>query len=422
MKEYDFESSGNSNGSGNGISKARPLESRVDPFIHGFTPNHYTRDGEIHYGRELLELREKLWYLSFREIPVAANRFIYRLERDLRQKKTHLWKIMEHNSLLEKGDAALPYFYGVVKKLKQNEQRFLSAPRPKKLYYRDQGVRIVQDLYLQPELLSRRTRRILNEKIPEKLKTELQQLQSQYDYRKEEFLKVNLRLVLGYARQYLRTSHHHKFWDFVEEGAIGLLKAIDRFDSRKGYRFSTYADHWIKQSLGRTHQLRERTIYVPAHHHDGLRNFRRLKNRFWAQHGIAPSLETLQELSGKSRKVVEHLESIPEEPWSIDNTMDGEGSSTFEEVIADHTSVDPVTETVHRELGERLEEQLQTLKPKEADILRKRFGFNERGKTSTLEEIGQEYCQTRERMRQIEAQALQKLRHPSRREKLEPFR
>lgn len=422
MKEYDFELSGNSNGSGNGTSKAPSLESRVDPFLQGFTPYYYTRDGEVHYGRKLWELREELWYFPFRKKPREAFKYIFALERQLRRRESLILKFVDRREIPGKVPEAVNHFYAVFAKLQMAEQQRRQASGAEKLDYLEKEIKLLQELHLNPELLYQQINAFLQGDYSEKFKSGLRQLQSRYHYQKEEFLRLNMRLVKTHARRLLSSCQHHTLLDLVEEGAIGLMKAIDNYDYRRGTRFSTYASYWIRQSLTRSFQLREKTIYLPAQRHDEQRKIQRFKREYWTKHGKNPESDIIQRELKKSERSVSRIEKVPEEPISLFLQVGEDGMSSLGDFIADPHSKDFIQDLDRQELKKCLEEQLRGLRPQEEDILRRRFGLMGNGTEMTLQEVGDEYKLSRERIRQIEAEALRKLRHPSRCEKLEPFR
>jgi RNA polymerase sigma factor (sigma-70 family) len=226
----------------------------------------------------------------------------------------------------------------------------------------------------------------------------------------EQFINSNLRLVVSIAKRY--QSSELPLLDLVQEGNLGLIHAVSKFDWRKGFKFSTYATWWIKQAISRGIDNTGRTIRLPVHAGDQVRRLLRTKRQIEGQTGRAPTFaELAQAMDISERQVIELLQQGTE-PVSLDSRVGPEGESELGDIVADVLSPSPFDVVTEAMLGSEIEKLLSTLDTREREILRLRFGLD-RGDPRTLEEVGNELNLTRERIRQIERAALSKLRHPS---------
>jgi RNA polymerase sigma factor (sigma-70 family) len=226
----------------------------------------------------------------------------------------------------------------------------------------------------------------------------------------EQFINSNLRLVVSIAKRY--QSSELPLLDLVQEGNLGLIHAVSKFDWRKGFKFSTYATWWIKQAISRGIDNTGRTIRLPVHAGDQVRRLLRTKRQIEGQTGRTPTFaELAQAMDISERQVIELLQQ-GSEPVSLDSRVGPEGESELGDIVADVLSPTPFDVVTEAMLGAEIEKLLSTLDAREREILRLRFGLD-RGDPRTLEEVGNELNLTRERIRQIERAALSKLRHPS---------
>lgn len=244
------------------------------------------------------------------------------------------------------------------------------------------------------------------------------QIEAGDELAKKILAQSNLRLVVSIAKRYMGRGLH--FLDLINEGNLGLMKAIEKFDYRKGYKFSTYATWWIRQAITRAIADQAKLIRIPVHMNDTINRLKKTVKEMTQRLGREPSVEELSEVMDLPTEKINEIFRYALEPVSMDTTIGDEDDSSLGDLIKDDHTPNPVQSARDTMLDESIEEVLSSLTEKEAMVLRLRYGLDD-GETKTLEDVGKMFGVTRERIRQIEAKALRKLRHPSRSQKLRDF-
>ena len=274
-------------------------------------------------------------------------------------------------------------------------------------------------IYIEKEtgLYERASRRIKSSEMEEMIKT-LNVLEAGIEETKNHLIRANLRLVVSIARKYLNRGL--QLLDLIQEGNIGLMIAIDKFEYQRGFRFSTYATWWIRQSILKAIANQGKTIRIPLHMIETISKLVRTSNSLVQEKGREPTVEELSEKMGLPIEKIREILKTMQEPISIEKPVGDEGDTLLEDFIEDTQPIIPHDEIIKNELSGQIKEILSTLLPKEEKILRMRFGIGE-PQSYTLDEVAIHFKLSRERIRQIEAKAIRKLRHPKRARNLRSF-
>jgi len=375
-----------------------------------------TRDEVIRLGNNITEGKENLEDVvkeDLKENRELIAKKIIRLTEKLKRmhrNSNNIKLLFEFNFTVSIVESIANKFYRIMRDIDAINRQLQSHTKRKTSHIKKTDILKTKRSYL-------RSLGTNYEKAKESLKI-IRVRQARFNRFKKKLVEANLRLVVSIAKKY--TNRGLSFLDLIQEGNIGLMRAVEKFEYRRGYKFSTYATWWIRQAITRSIADQARTIRIPVHMTETINEIIRMTRMFVQENGREPSPEEIAKFMRMPQEKVKGILKVAQEPISLQTPIGDEGDTHFGDFIEDKKAVSPANATVHTMLKEEIDGALNSLTERERKILTMRFGIKDET-PHTLEEVGNVFRVTRERVRQIEAKALRKLRHPSRSRSLRAF-